>query len=185
VQGRHRNGRPVASLYFLAGGFGAMDGTDGPATMPGPSNMGVVPTEIWESMTSMTIEKRTLLPNSGGAGQYRGGLGQEAVLRNDTGNPLTVSFMGMRTQFAAVGYRGGEAGEKRRYEINGKPVSPKGRYVLQPGDVVSVFEAGGGGFGPASERDHEATLRDVRKGYITAEHARQKYNLVIEPAKAR
>ena len=54
VQGTHRDGRDVASLFFLAGGFGAHDGLDGAPTTPAPSNMGVVPTEIWENMTSMS-----------------------------------------------------------------------------------------------------------------------------------
>ena len=106
IQGRHRDGRTIASLFFLAGGFGALKGSTAAAT-PAPSNMGVVPTEIWENLTSMTVVKRELLPDSGGAGQFRGGVGQEVVLRNDTGNPLTISFMGQRTEFPAQGFHGG------------------------------------------------------------------------------
>src|SRR5262249_55983493 len=129
VQGTHRTGHSIASLFFLAGGFGGMEGVDGAPTTPGPSNMGVVPTEAWESLTSIRIMKRELLPDSGGPGKFRGGVGQEVVLRNDTQNLLTVSFMGLRTSYPAKGFRGGRPGAPRRYEINGKPAHPKGRYT--------------------------------------------------------
>ena len=47
VQGRHRDGRAVSTIYFAAGGFGALRGHDGAETLPGPSNMAVVPVEVW------------------------------------------------------------------------------------------------------------------------------------------
>lgn len=98
-QGRHRNGRGVSTIYFAAGGYGALDGTDGAPTVPHPSNMAVVPVEIWETITSTTIERKELLTDSGGAGAWRGGLGQEVVVRNDSGGPMTLLGMGNRTQF--------------------------------------------------------------------------------------
>ena len=99
VQGRHRNGRDVSTIYFAAGGFGALSGHDGRETMPGPSNMAVVPVEVWETLTSTTVESKRLLTDSGGPGQARGGLGQEVVIRNDSGNLFTVLCMANRTEF--------------------------------------------------------------------------------------
>ena len=176
VQGKHRDGRDVASLFFLAGGFGAHDGLDGAATTPAPSNMGVVPTEVWENLTSMTVVKRELLADSGGPGKFRGGVGQEVVLRNDTGNLLTVSFMGLRTQFPALGFHGGKAGAPRRYMIDGKDAHPKGRYVLPPGATVVIHEAGGGGFGDPRDRAREAIEDDIRKGLVTPEGAKRDFD---------
>jgi N-methylhydantoinase B len=184
VQGRHRNGRGVASLFFLAGGFGALEGLDGAPTTPAPSNMGVVPSEVWENLTSMTVEKRELLADSGGPGRFRGGVGQEVVLVNDTGHPLTVSFMGLRTRFPAKGFHGGGEGRLRAYAINGKPVHPKGRYLLKPGDVVMLHESGGGGFGPPRERMRDSVLEDVRRGLVTVEGALRDYGVSIAPARS-
>ncbi|MCC6469920.1 MAG: hydantoinase B/oxoprolinase family protein [Alphaproteobacteria bacterium] len=180
VQGTNRDGRGIASLFFLAGGFGALAGMDGAPTTPAPSNMGVVPTEMWENITSMTVERRELLPDSGGPGAARGGVGQEVVLVNDTGNLLTVAFMGQRTQFPAKGFQGGKAGRLRGYQINGKPVNPKGRFVLNPGDVISLFEAGGGGFGDPARRPPELVLADVRSGLVTAEGALRDYGVRVD-----
>lgn len=179
VQGTHRDGREIASLFFLSGGVGAHDGLDGTATTPTPSNMGVVPTEVWENLTSMSVVKRELLPDSGGPGKHRGGVGQEVVLRNDTGNPLTVALMGLRTQFPATGFHGGKPGRPRTYAINGKTVHPKGRYVLAPGDTIVIHEAGGGGFGNPRQRSRSALLKDVREGLVTREGAFRDYG--VEP----
>ncbi len=180
VAGRHRDGREVASLCYMAGGFGAMSGLDGAATTPGPSNMGVVPTEMWENRTSMTIERRELLADSGGAGQFRGGVGQQVVMRNDTGHPLTMSFMGQRTEFPARGFDGGKPGLVRRYRINGEVVHPKGRYQLAPGDVVILDEAGGGGFGDPRRRPVEAIIDDVRRGFVSIEGALRDFGSVVD-----
>lgn len=180
VRGRHRNGRDVASLFFLAGGFGAQGGLDGAATTPAPSNMGVVPTEVWESLTSVSVLKRELLADSGGAGEFRGGVGQEVVLRNDTGNPLIVSLMGLRTQFPAAGFHGGKPGQLRSYRINGELAEPKGRYVLQPGDTIVIQESGGGGYGQPERRAPAAAAEDLRQGLVTPEGLLRDYGLRVE-----
>jgi N-methylhydantoinase B len=177
VQGRHRDGPEISSLFFLSGGFGAAQGKDGRSTLPAPSNMQVVPSEVWENLTSITIEQRRLIPDSGGAGTSRGGLGQDVHFRNDTGNPLKISFLGQRTRFAAKGFHGGGDGRLREYLVNGKPVNPKGRYTLAPGEGFSVREAGGGGFGPAKERELDAVLADLDEGFITPDAARQVYGV--------
>ena len=151
VQGHHRDGEEISSLFFLAGGLGAMLGQDGRAVTPAPSNMTVVPTEVWENRTSITIEKREILPDTGGDGKWRGGDGQEVVFRNDTGYLLEIALMGQRTEFAAKGLQGGDDGALCRYEVNGQLVDPKSRVELSPGDRISMREAGGG-FGSAAER---------------------------------
>lgn len=181
VQGTHRDGGGVASLYFLAGGFGALMGMDGAPTTPAPSNMGVVPNEVWENLTSMAVEKRVLLADSGGPGKWRGGVGQAVVLVNDTEHLLTVAFMGQRTQFPALGFHGGKPGRLREYRINGELVHPKGRYVLKPGDVITMHEAGGGGFGDPRERPLSKVLEDVENGFVTIHGALRDYGVEIDP----
>lgn len=178
-QGTHRDGQGVSSLFFLAGGFGAAKGRDGLAVTPAPSNMSVVPTEIWENLTSVAVEYRKLIPDSGGAGAARGGIGQDVGFRNDTGQPLMVAFNGQRTEFAAKGFHGGGNGALREYRINGEKVHGKGRFLLQPGDRFNILEAGGGGFGPASERPVAQVLEDVRQGFVSPAAAQSDYGVNV------
>ena len=175
VQGTHRDGHPVSTIYFASGGFGALSGLDGTETLPGPSNMAVVPIEVWETLTSTTVESKRLLPDSGGAGQWRGGMGQEIVIRNDSGHIMTALCMANRTEFPPVGFRGGQAGGLREYRINGVTVDPKGRHELAPGDRITLVEAGGGGYGDPRSRDRDALRRDLANGLISEESARRDY----------
>ncbi len=165
--------------YFLAGGMGAMAGLDGQTTTPSPTNNAVVATEVWENETGMTIKRRALLPDSGGAGEFRGGLGQVAEMTNTSGGPVTVFMFGMRTDFPAQGYLGGKPGAPRRFEVDGKPIPPKGRLVLQPGETLTVFEAGGGGYGDPRRRDPTLVRADIAAGFVTAQSARRDYGLDV------
>ena len=181
-QGTHRNGRPVSTIYFTAGGFGALGDTDGLEATPGPTNMAVVPVEIWESTTSLAIESKALLPDSGGAGERRGGLGQEIVMRNATGAPMNVFCMGYRTEFPPLGMHGGKPGAMREHRINGQVVHPKGNYVLAPGERASFVQAGGGGFGEPQARPAVRIMRDVEYGLLTADAAKREYGIDVDAA---
>jgi N-methylhydantoinase B len=175
VVGRDRQGRDFTNLFFSAGGFGALKGLDGTAATPAPSNMMVMPTETWETMTSLRVLSRTLLVDSGGPGQYRGGLGQRIVLANETGHPLTVFTVGSRTQFPAKGVCGGKPGALRKYLLNGREIHPKGRYTMAPGDTIELVEAGGGGYGEPRLRDPRAIEEDLRQGFVTPGAAARDY----------
>ncbi len=181
VQGRRRDGRGVSTIYFASGGFGALQGDDGPDCRPGPSNMAVVPAEIWEANTNLTVLGKRMLPDSGGPGASRGGVGQEVVLRNDSGHPMTIFCMANRTEFPPFGHLGGRPGAKREHRINGERVHPKDAYVLQPGDRVSLVQAGGGGFGEPRLRPVEAVAADLAEGFVTLEGARRDYGVEIDP----
>ncbi|MDP6689013.1 MAG: hydantoinase B/oxoprolinase family protein [Alphaproteobacteria bacterium] len=174
-QGRHRDGHDVSTIYFASGGFGALSGRDGAETTPGPSNMAVVPVEVWETLTSTTVERKGLLADSGGAGTWRGGLGQEVVIRNDSGHVMTVFCMANRTDFPPLGLMGGAPGRAREHRVNDVTVDPKGHYELEPGDRITMIEAGGGGFGPASKRPRAAIEADLDQGFITPEGAAHDY----------
>lgn len=174
-QGRRRDDREFSCLYFASGGYGALEHLDGWPTLPHPSNMAVVPVEIWETLTNMTVEHKRLLTDSGGPGRWRGGLGQEVVLRNDTGHPLTMLGMGNRTEFPARGQFGGGAGTLRVHAVDGKPAHAKGRIEVAPGQRITVIEAGGGGYGDPAQRERSAVAADVADGLVSAEAAREIY----------
>jgi len=174
-QGVRRDGRPFSTLYFGAGGYGALRDLDGWCTLPHPSNMATVPVEVWETLTHTTIESKRLLPDTGGPGQWRGGLGQEVVLRNDTGHLITTLGMGNRTMFPARGMFGGGDGSLRTHSIDGAPVHAKGRNELAPGQRMRIVEAGGGGFGDPKARAQAALAEDVAQGYVSQQAASEIY----------
>jgi len=181
VQGRTREGVGVSSIFFASGGFGALKGIDGQATTPAPSNMTGTPVEVWENLTGMFVESKELLPDSGGPGEFRGGLGQRIALINDSGHPMTVSCLAGRTEFAPAGMLGGRPGGMRAIAINGKPVHPKGRYILAPGDRIDTIEAGGGGYGDPHQRRREAVAADLRQGFVSPAAAKREYGFDAEP----
>jgi N-methylhydantoinase B len=181
VVGKDRQGRDFTTLFFSTGGFGALKGLDGTAATPAPSNMMVMPAETWETMTGLRVMSRSLRADSGGPGQYRGGLGQHIVMANETGNPLTVFIMGCRTEFPAQGVCDGRPGALRKYLINGKDVHPKGRYEMKPGEVIELLDAGGGGYGDPAKRDRRSIEEDIRQGFLTRTAAERDYG--YRPAK--
>ena len=179
MQGVNRRGEPFSLIFFCTGGFGAMADGDGLPTLPFPSNMSSVPVEVWEDLTSVRIECKRLLADSGGAGAYRGGLGQCIDLVNDTGNPLTVSFFGARNDFPAMGLHGGKPGKRRQIWLNDTEVRSMSKYVLQPGDRIRTHEAGGGGYGDPRQRPRERVLSDVAAGFVTRQAAKSDYGVDI------
>lgn len=178
VQGTTRDGRGVSSIFFASGGFGALDGQDGAPTTPSPSNMTGTSIEIWEDLTGMFIESKALLPDSGGPGEFRGGLGQRIEFVNDSGHEMSIAFLAGRTEFPPAGVRGGGPGALREVRVNGVTADPKGRYLLAPGDRLTTFEAGGGGYGDPARRSAEALGRDIAMGFVTPERARIDYRVV-------
>lgn len=178
LQGRLADGRPMSGTYFAAGGFGGMQGQDGRQTLPGSSNMGTMPVELFEPRTGLTVERKELRPDSGGAGEFCGGAGQTIVLRNDTGHDLVVFTMANRTLFAAEGLFGGEPGALREHWINGEKVSGQGRHVLAPGSRMTLHQAGGGGYGPPERRDPDRVREDVARGMLTIAGAARAYTQI-------
>ena len=79
-EGRDRDGRVFAYIFFSAGGMGARPGADGLSATAFPSGIRGVPAEAIEAVSPILIHRRALRPDSGGAGKFRGGLGQEMVL---------------------------------------------------------------------------------------------------------
>ena len=178
-QGARPDGRPMSTIYFSTGGFGALRGFDGADTIPGPSNMRTVPVEMWESLTGITVLHKRLLPDTGGHGEARGGLGQEIEFRNDTGAPLTAFCVAPRSEFPARGLFGGGDGSRRTLLIEGRPVHPKGAHTLAPGQRFTMRDAGGGDFGDPAARPRAKVLADLEEGLITAGTARAVYGLPI------
>ncbi len=178
--GRWADGRPWHTVLIRGGGLGASARSDGAHCYIFPANGANTPVEILESDTPLLVERRELLPDSGGAGRMRGGLGRRVVFRvpdDDTAPrpPVNLGIQSGRFRLPPEGLFGGKPGAKAQFLVNGKPGNPYGLTRLQPGDVVTMDAAGGGGYGGPQERDREAVWRDVREGKVSPESAQRDY----------
>lgn len=168
VQGEHDNGRPFSILLFLSGGLGATAASDGNACMSFPGLVANVPIELSEHLAPFRIVSKRLTPDSGGAGRWRGGLGQEVIIESLAKAPMRAAIQSERIRSPADGLLGGAPGACGEVLVNGRKVADaKGVVILERGDRITLRMPGGGGHGKPSERDPGARARDLEMGYVT------------------
>jgi N-methylhydantoinase B len=170
------NGTPFMVMSFHSGGAGARPSQDGLSATPFPSGVRNVPVEATEAITPLVIWRKELRQDSGGAGQYRGGLGQimEISSREDAAFGLFAGFE--RVNFPARGRNGGGPGQCGSVSLkSGVELKPKGLQVVPPGERLVIEMPGGGGMGRPADRDAEAIRRDIRLGYLSPEAAKRDY----------
>jgi N-methylhydantoinase B len=173
-----KSGTQFMVMSFHSGGAGARPQQDGLSATPFPSGVRNVPVEATEAITPLVIWRKELRQDSGGAGRYRGGLGQvmEVSSREDAAFGLFAGFE--RVKFPARGRNGGGPGQRGAVSLkSGVELKPKGLQVVPAGERLVIEMPGGGGMGPAAERDPEAVRRDVRLGYLSAEAAKRDYGI--------
>jgi N-methylhydantoinase B len=155
------------------GGSGAHPEGDGLSAFTfGMHNNSNIPAEMIESELPLTITRYGLLPGSGGAGRYRGGLGLVREWRIDA-REAVFTANAERFRFRPYGLAGGEPGSAGRLLLlRGGEARSLGSKVnnlrLRRGDVIRLETSGGGGFGPPEERAAEARARDRALGYMPA-----------------
>src|SRR5437773_12237897 len=168
VAGTDERGAPFTYGFFSSGGTGARATKDGLSATAFPSGVLGTPVEVIESLAPLVVERKCLRADSGGAGKYRGGLGQTIAFRARTREPYTCSVLCDRTMHAAAGFLGGDPGGYGMVSIDGvAPANPKAEQLISPGALVEVHLPGGGGYGPPSARDPELIARDRLEGYVT------------------
>ncbi len=188
--GKRKNGTPWHSVIIRGGGMGASALSDGNYVYIFPANGANTPIEIFESDTPLLVERRELIPDSGGPGRMKGGLGQREVFKvpDDEYAPLPPVHLGIqagRHLLPPEGLFGGKPGARARFLINGLPGNPFGLTQLKPGDVVIIDAAGGGGYGNPLERDIEMVQKDVVEGYVSIEKAKEDYGVIVDPKTLR
>ena len=154
-------------MSFNSGGAGARPGQDGLSATAFPSGVRNMPVEINEVISPLIFWKKEFREDSGGAGKYRGGLGQTIILSNSQKKEFVFSATYERVIYPARGRQGGEPGKTGRLTLDdGTAVVAKGDTVIPAGRKLVIEFPGGGGLGDPNERDPEAKARDRELGYI-------------------
>jgi N-methylhydantoinase B/oxoprolinase/acetone carboxylase alpha subunit len=179
--GAQPDGTRFVTGELLAGGSGGSGRSDGvDAIDTDASNCMNLPVEAMEMEAPIRVHQIALACDSGGAGQYRGGLGVvkefEALV-----DGVVVTHRGERHYNAASGSHGGMPGLMARSVLQRardgteETIRSKAVTVMNKGDRIIVRTAGGGGYGAPALRDPEAVQSDVRNEKISAAAARESY----------
>jgi N-methylhydantoinase B len=161
------------------GGRGALPGLDGMPPVAFPHNSVVTPCEIMETKAPILFLRKELRPDSAGAGQHRGGLGQTIAFRHIGASEMILSIIPDKIVCAPPGLAGGRPGERGELFLNGERLTRFPPFRFRPGDELELRLPGGGGFGPPTDRMEADVGADVRAGYLTARAAGRDYGLPI------
>ena len=170
-----------STVIFHCGGAGARPGKDGLSATAFPSGVRTIPVEATESVAPVVFHRREFRESSGGAGMYRGGLGQVIELGGAGATAIALLCNFERVRNPARGRDGGRSGAPGAVALrSGRAIRPKGRQTVPPRDVIRLELPGGGGFGDPRRRDPQRVRDDVLDGLITAEEARRDYGVAID-----
>jgi len=168
-------------LSFHSGGAGARPGKDGLSATAFPSGVRNVPVEVTEAISPLIVWRKEYRLDSGGAGEYRGGLGQTMELGLLQDAPFAFSALFDRIDYPPRGRDGGDnGGEGAIYLASGSRLNGKGTQTIPRGERVVVDMPGGGGLGEARMRDPRRVVDDVRGGLVSADVARSTYRVAID-----
>jgi N-methylhydantoinase B len=159
------------------GGTGARPAKDGLSATAFPSGVWGSQVETTESSAPVLVHRRELRVDSGGSGQYRGGLGQRIEIQPADDNDILLFLSVERIRYGAGGRNGGGEGAVGRIQLgeNGEPLPGKGVVTIPAGTRLIFETPGGGGFGNALDREITAVDKDVREGLISEQAARETY----------
>ena len=175
------------SLELSSGAYGARASRDGMnAIRYGPGNAGHVPIEADEMENPLFFEAYEIVPDTGGAGRFRGGNGFVRAFRVEAGG-ARICLCADRHETQPPGLSGGRPGAAARYLLDPgsgreRVLPSKTPYIdLAPGTLVHLQSAGGGGYGDPGGRDPAHIAEDLKDGYVTGEGARADYGFTGDP----
>jgi len=162
------------AMSFHSGGAGARPNKDGLSATPFPSGVRNVPVEVLEAITPIVIWRKELRQNSGGAGQFRGGLGQRMVVGNREKAEFAIFGTFDRVKNPARGRDGGKPGATGSLTLtSGKKLKGMGRQVIPMGEELIIEMPGGGGYGNPKSRDRKKIMEDIRAGLVSADNVKE------------
>ena len=174
--GKLDDGQRFIKMFFMNGGHGARPHQDGPPCLSFPSNIATVPIEQFENSVPIMITEKSLIPDSGGAGEFRGGQAQRLSFKITSEDPVTMTIRHERVKYPPRGLLGGKAGSPGCDYVNGERIPAKIRMDLKNDDVVTFDTPGGGGIGRPETRATDMIISDIDSGAVTKEAAERDYD---------
>jgi len=184
VYGKDASGATYSDMLFSGGGQGAHAGADGKSGLLYPTSAANTSIEMIETRAPIIVMEKAFVPDSGGAGEYRGGLAQRVRLRkrDADGLPMLVSVYPEGVGLHIAGLHGGRAGLAARgvvEDAQGQVVHDCGAGELvtlrRTDEFVALTLAAGSGYGDPAARSPSAVAHDVAMGWITSQGAARDY----------
>ncbi len=184
IVGTYADGKAFDAPIFAGGGQGGSRGRDGMGGFIFPSSASNVSIELFEAACPAVITEKEWIPDSPGAGQYRGGPAARVVVRRLPGyeRPVRMRYFPIRAAVPATGMLGGKEGTIDVPLWNGAPAAADSEIIrdgwatFRSDDDELVFQApSGAGYGDPRRRDRRAIEADIRSGIVTPEGARRDY----------
>jgi len=183
--GGTHEGRPFVLNEMVVGTWGARAGKDGIEGISNPAaNLSNQPVEMIEADMPVEVLRYGLVPDTGGPGEFRGGLSFIREFRFLA--PIRFVLRGDRRDHPPFGFEGGNPGAPSAHILlradgteQGLPTMPMESFTAHAGDVFRLIGAGGGGYGDALHRDPIRIEDDLREGKVTAEGAARDYGVVF------
>jgi 5-oxoprolinase (ATP-hydrolysing)/N-methylhydantoinase A len=184
IYGLDAAGRTYSDIFFSGGGQGASASRDGRSALLWPTSAANTSIEQFEARVPVLVLEKGFIPDSGGAGRYRGGLAQRVRLRKLLDDGLSTLFGFFPDPVTHPGLFGGKPG----LPGGGRLLDDQGRIkteyangavltLARTDEVVEVTLAGGSGYGNPLERDRSAVARDLQLGLISARAAVTEYGI--------
>ena len=181
------SGKTFVKVEPIAGGWGGRCESDGPSALDVIiSNLSNTPVEAMEMDFPLRVDRFELVPDSGGAGRYRGGLGVRREVRALV--PIDLAVRAERQTLVPQGFFGGLNGSPGRWILtraNDKVEILNCRQAgikMQPDDVLTTITPGGGGYGLPAERDPALIAQDLLNGEISMGKAKKDYGTAVDKA---
>jgi N-methylhydantoinase B len=171
---------PYLMREVLGGGSGGRYYADGEDTIHVVPDSRNIPVEFAEARWPFRVERLGLAADSGGPGEYRGGLGYDKHIRM----LRDAHYMSIadRSILSCWGVNGGRAGQPFRADVEGRAMEGLvDDHPVREGEVIRIRTTGGGGWGDPLNRPPDKVAADVRDGKVSAERAREDYGVVLRP----
>jgi len=190
--GYDAGGQTYNDHIMFGGGQGGGASGDGQAALMYPTSAGNVPVEMFEQRTPLLVERKEFIPDSGGPGFHRGGLGQRVVVRklHNSDLPVIVTIAPHGMDSPVPGLLGGRPGGQAHSKISGAAPAPREEIVQlvelrDSSDVIRLEAAGGSGYGDPRARPVELIAKDLVEGYITRKGLAAYGAIVVDGAVVR
>jgi N-methylhydantoinase B len=185
LSGKNGEGQPYIIVDMICGAWGARPQADGIEAITNASqNLSNTPVETLEKQHPVRVEAYELLPDSCGAGQYRGGLGIRRSYRTLSDDVL-LQLRADRMKFQPYGLEGGKPARAAANTLASggtvRQLPSKVGMQINRDDLVTHDQPGGGGFGDPLLRDPAAVEQDVWNHKLSAAYVLEHYRMVVDP----